>query len=230
MDRNEMMGNFKPEGDVETRFQRARQVWDDRIGSARQAAYVWRTIGLVALGLSTVMALALVWRSTTADVVPYVIEVDQRGEVRLVGTPETQDWEPGEGVQQYFLRQWIHDVRSVSTDRSVVREQLVRAYDGVSGRAANLLDEYVADENPFEMEDRTRTVEIEAVNKAGDGMSWRVEWVELTRDSQGYRMSEERKVGIFELERIRPETREDVEKNALGLFVEYFSWSTRESE
>lgn len=230
MDRSEMGGKFSAEGEVETRFRRARQVWDDRIGSARQSAFVWRTVGLIALLLAGMMGLALIWRSTAADVVPYVIEVDQEGTVRLVGTPETQDWDPGEGVQQYFLRQWIHDVRSVSTDRSVIREQLERAYDGVSGRAANLLDEHVEEDNPFEMDDRTRTAEIDAVTRAGEEKSWRVEWVEKTRDAQGYLVKEERRVGIFELERIRPESVEDVEANALGLFVEYFSWSTKESE
>lgn len=226
---DESRGKFGPGEDIETPFMRARQVWDDRIGSAKQQAYVWRTIGLIALAMTVVMGLALIWRSTTADVQPYVVEVDSSGEVRMVGTPQTQNWEPGDGVQQFFLRQWITDVRTISSDETVVRENLLRAYNGVSSRAGAILDDHVAEENPFDLSDElTRAVEITNVNAVGEEKSWRVEWSESVRDPEGYLMEEREWVGIFELERIPPETASDVEENALGLFVEHFSWSETE--
>lgn len=225
---NGEMGKFEPDGEVETPFRRARQVWDDRIGSAKQRAVVWRTIAVICLGLVGLMAVSLVWRSSKADVTPYVVEVGDGGEVRLVGMPETQDWEPGRGVQRHFLAEWIRKVRQVSSDETVVRENILDAYDAVSGEAGRLLDERVEEENPFELADEMRReVEIESMHEVGEANSWRVEWVETRRDLEGYRRGEETYVGIFELERKQPETLEDIEKNPLGLFVVHFSWSVR---
>ena len=64
----------------ETPYQRAAQVWDDRIGSARVQAKNWRLMALGCLGLCFVTSGALVWRSMQSTVTPYVVEVDHLGE------------------------------------------------------------------------------------------------------------------------------------------------------
>ena len=46
-----------------TPYQRAAQVWDDRIGSARVQAKNWRLISFGGLGLAFVLAAALAWQS-----------------------------------------------------------------------------------------------------------------------------------------------------------------------
>ena len=45
----------------ETPFQRAGQLWDERIGSARVQARNWRLMAFLCLGLSTAMAGGLLW-------------------------------------------------------------------------------------------------------------------------------------------------------------------------
>ena len=47
----------------ETPYQRAAQVWDDRIGSARVQARNWRLMAFGCLILSAGLASALVWQS-----------------------------------------------------------------------------------------------------------------------------------------------------------------------
>ena len=67
-----------------TPYQRAAQVWDDRIGSARVQAENWRLTALVALALAFVMSGAFIWRSTQSIITPYVVELETDGRVRTV--------------------------------------------------------------------------------------------------------------------------------------------------
>ena len=73
----------------ETPYQRAAQAWDERIGSARVQAKNWRLMAFGCLSLALLMAGGLVWRSAQSIVTPYVIEVDQAGQVRAVGEAAT---------------------------------------------------------------------------------------------------------------------------------------------
>ncbi|MGY3079291.1 type IV secretory pathway TrbF-like protein [Bradyrhizobium sp. LM6.10] len=62
-----------------TPYQRAAQVWDDRIGSARVQAKNWRLMAFASLFLSAGFAAALVWQSAQGTITPWVVEVDQLG-------------------------------------------------------------------------------------------------------------------------------------------------------
>ena len=67
--------------------------------------------------------------------VPYVVEVDGQGAVRLVGQPATESYVPGEYVERHALEEWILQIREVSSDREVVRGNLMEAYKGVTQKA-----------------------------------------------------------------------------------------------
>jgi type IV secretion system protein TrbL len=54
-----------------------RQVWDERIGSARVQAKNWRLMAFGSLALSAGFAAALVWQSARGTVVPWVVQVDK---------------------------------------------------------------------------------------------------------------------------------------------------------
>ena len=67
-----------------TPYQRAGQVWDERIGSARVQARNWRLMAFGSLALSTGLSGGLLWQSMQSRVTPYVVEVDRLGEARAV--------------------------------------------------------------------------------------------------------------------------------------------------
>src|SRR3546814_12043602 len=71
-----------PEPD--TPYQRAGQLWDERIGSARVQAKNWRLMAFGGLGLTIGLSSALVWQSMQSRVVPYVVEVDKMGQAPAV--------------------------------------------------------------------------------------------------------------------------------------------------
>ena len=69
----------------ETPYQRAAQVWDDRIGSARVQAMNWRLMAFGSLFLSAGLAFGLVWQSARGSIVPWVVQIDKLGEAQAVG-------------------------------------------------------------------------------------------------------------------------------------------------
>ena len=62
-----------------TAYQKAAQVWDERIGSARVQAKSWRLMAFGCLTLAFGLAGGLVWQSEQSRVTPYVVEVDKLG-------------------------------------------------------------------------------------------------------------------------------------------------------
>ena len=86
-----------------TPYQKAAQVWDERIGSARVQAKNWRLATLASLGVSAVLAGGMLWQATQSLVTPYVVEIDTTGEVRGV-TPTVQDYVPSDAQIAFQLR------------------------------------------------------------------------------------------------------------------------------
>ena len=71
-----------------TPYQKAAQVWDERIGSARVQAHNWRLMALGSLVLSIILAAILLWLGRSGSTTPYIVEVDPRGGARAVGPPQ----------------------------------------------------------------------------------------------------------------------------------------------
>src|SRR3546814_16109423 len=66
----------------ETPYQRAGQLWDERIGSARVQAKNWRLMAFGGLVLTIGLSSALVWQSMQSRVVPYVVAVEKLGQAQ----------------------------------------------------------------------------------------------------------------------------------------------------
>lgn len=118
----------------ETPWQRAGQIWDDRIGSARLQASNWRLMAFGALGLASCLAAALVWQSLQSRIVPYVVEVDHLGEPRAIAPADTA-YRPSDPEISWFLARFISDVRARSLDPVLMRQDWLQAYD-YAARAA----------------------------------------------------------------------------------------------
>ena len=57
-----------------TPYQKASQVWDERIGSSRLQAHNWRLMAFGCLGLSIALLGGLVWLLRSGSAVPYVVD------------------------------------------------------------------------------------------------------------------------------------------------------------
>ena len=66
-----------PEPD--TPYQKAAQVWDERLGSARVQAMNWRIAALAMIGLALLLCMTLAITVGRSGITPYVLEVDRLG-------------------------------------------------------------------------------------------------------------------------------------------------------
>src|SRR4029077_20859726 len=101
-----------------TPYQKAAQVWDDRIGSARVQAKNWRLMAFGCLALSTGLADSLVWQSTQGTITPWVGEGDRLGQAQRVA-PVNADYQPTDPQIAYHLARFIEDVRGLPADAIV---------------------------------------------------------------------------------------------------------------
>ncbi|TGS52038.1 conjugal transfer protein TrbF, partial [Mesorhizobium sp. M3A.F.Ca.ET.201.01.1.1] len=102
-------------------YQKAAQVWDERIGSARVQAKNWRYMAFGSLILSASLAGSLVWQSARGSVVPWVVEVDKLGQVQTVA-PATTDDKPSDPQIAWHLARFVEQVRSIPADPIIVRQ------------------------------------------------------------------------------------------------------------
>ncbi len=206
-----------------TPYQSAAQVWDERIGSARVQAKNWRLMAFGCLTLAMLMAGGLVWRSAQSIVTPYVIEVDNAGQVRTVGEAATP-YKPSDAQIAYHLGRFIGLVRSLSIDPIVVRQNWLDAYDYTTDKGAVVLNEYARVNDPFaRIGKESVTVQITSVTRASD-TSFNVRWTE-TRFVNGALDRTERWNAVISTVLQAPRTEQRLRKNPLGIYVNGLSWS-----
>lgn len=208
----------------ETPYQRASQLWDDRIGSARVQARNWRFVAFACLGLTGILIAANVWQSTQSRITPYVVEVDALGEARAVA-PAIQSYKPSDGEVSWYLARFIRNVRSISTDPILVKQNWLDAYDFATDRAALFLNEYARQNDPFAaIGQRSVSIQVTSVVRASDN-SFQVKWVEQTFE-RGALSHNEHWTAILTVTTRTPKTAEALRRNPLGIFVNAIDWSS----
>lgn len=208
---------------AETPYQRAAQVWDDRMGSARVQAKNWRLTALVALGLCAALSAAYVWRSTQSMVTPYVIELDSSGEVRTVSAT-VANYEPTDAQIAYQLAGFIKNVRSVSIDPIVVRENWLEAYNYTTDKASLTLNDYARDNDPFsDVGKRSVSIDIASIVRSSDD-SFDVRWRETTYLS-GVQQGQDTYTAVLSIIIDLPRDEATLHRNPLGVYVHGINWS-----
>ena len=207
----------------ETPYQRAAQVWDDRIGSARVQARNWRFMAFGSLALSMGLAAALVWQSTNGSIVPWVVQVDRLGQAQAVA-PATADYQPNDPQIAFYLARFIEQVRSIPADAIIVRQNWLRAYDFTTQAGALALSDYARANDPFAKVGKQQVaVEVSSVIRASPS-SFRISWIER-RYQDGALASTERWSAILTVAVQPPRDADTLRKNPLGIYVNAINWS-----
>jgi type IV secretion system protein VirB5 len=212
----------------ETPYQRAGQLWDDRIGAARVQARNWRLMAFGGLLLSSGLAAALVWQSLQSRVVPYVVEVDRLGEARSVARADA-DHRPTDPQIAWYLARFVKNIRTRSLDAVTMREDWLAAYDHATERAALFLGDYARAANPFvEVGRRTVSVQVTSVVRASD-TSFQLKWTERHYE-RGSFVGTSRWTAMLTVKLQPPRTADVLRKNPLGLYVDAIDWSREYEE
>lgn len=207
----------------ETPYQRAAQVWDERIGSARVQARNWRFMAFGCLALAIGLSGGVVWQAGRSTITPYVVEIDTLGQTRAVG-PAIAAYEPTDAQIAYHLARFIENVRSLSIDPIVVRQNWLRAYDYATDRAANTLNDYARENDPFSrVGQRTVTVEVTSIVRSSDD-SFELRWREQSFEN-GVLADTTRYTAVLSIVLQPPRNEEALRKNPLGIYVHALNWS-----
>ena len=207
----------------ETPYQRAAQVWDDRIGSARVQARNWRLAFFGTLALSGGLAGGLVWQSARGHIVPWVVQVDKLGEAEAVA-PADGAYRPTDPQIAFHLARFIEQVRSIASDPIIVRKNWLSAYDFTTDKGAIALNDYARANDPFAQIGKVQVaVDVSSVVRASPD-SFRVGWTER-RYQDGVLAETSRWSAILTVVVQPPRTPDALRRNPLGVFVNAINWS-----
>ena len=207
----------------ETPYQRAAQVWDERIGSARVQASNWRLMALGCLMLSGGLSCGLVWQSVRGTVTPWVVQVDRLGLAQAVA-PADSSYQPTDPQIAFHLARFIEDVRGLPADGIVLRQDWLRAYDFTTDRGAAALNDFARTNDPFANLGKLQiSVEVSSVIRASP-TSFRVAWIQRVYEN-GSLSATERWTAILTVVIDTPRDADRLRKNPLGVYVNAINWS-----
>ncbi len=211
-----------------TPYQRAAQIWDDRIGSARVQAKNWRLAFFGCLALSGGLAGGLVWQSARGTITPWVVQVDKFGEAQTIA-PADVDFQPTDPQIAFHLARFTEQVRSIPADAIVLRKEWLRAYDFTTDQGAQALNDYARNNDPFAEVGKTQVaVDVSSVIRASKD-SFRVAWTER-RYKDSALVETSRWSAILTIVTQPPRSPDALRKNPLGIFINAINWSKELSQ
>jgi type IV secretory pathway TrbF-like protein len=209
----------------------ARMEWDTRLGRPVKAAANWR---LASFGQTILNIIGAVTISTLATAVvakpkaiPYVVEIDRIGTAVYHGPAAdgAKNFVIPERAIRQQLKRFVTDLRSLSSDPAIITANIVEAAYWATPVGQNLINKFIKDNDPYKrcLQERV-SVEIQSV-LALSRDSWRVQWKETSFDPSGAQVGSTLWGGAFRLVFRTTEQgveEEMLEKNLLGLYVDYF--------
>lgn len=207
----------------ETPYQKAKQEVDNRLGSALVRGKNWRMACFGSFGLSFLLAGGMIYQSAQASVQVHVVEIDANGGVKSVN-PLQGKFEASDAQIASQLARFISNVRSVSIDPVVLRDNWLEAYGFATDQASLTLNNYARDNDPFSaIGERSVTVDvISIVRSSGD--SFELRWRE-TEFARGATMRTETYTASLSIITQAPKDAQTLHRNPLGLYVHNLNWS-----
>ena len=206
-----------------TPYQKAAQVWDQRLGSARAQAKNWRLMAFGSLGLAMGMAIELALMASTSRVTPYVVEVERDGGVHAVA-PALETYEPSDAQIANELAHFIENVRGISTDPVVVKQNWLKAYDYATDKAAQSLNDYARENDPFtKIGRRSVTVEVTSVVRASPS-SFQLRWREKAFEN-GAVAGVTNFTAVLTIVTKPPHDAVTLRANPLGIYINAINWA-----
>lgn len=206
-----------------TPYQRAAQVWDERMGLTLAHARNWRRVAFANLALASFLGAGWWMQSQQATVKPFVVEVSSWGQTQRI-TALSGRYEPTEAQVGFALAEWVRQVRSKSIDPIVIRQNWFKAYDLVTPKAAAFLNAWAQAHDPFaDAGHEAISVEVLNVVRRTD-RTYDLQWRE-TRFVNGQQAGQARWRALITIKLQPPKTEAELMKNPLGIRIEDVSWT-----
>lgn len=216
---------YPPAGLNETPFNGYDSEYTMVCGEIYKERNYWRITAIVALVFLGGSIFGWLYAVNLPDIAYHVIEIAPWGEAKSLGVPgktEYSDIQRPEQSIKYYLKYFIQNIRSVSTDKFIIRDNLSVAFNYVTSTGSNILKNILNENSPFIRADNERVeVLIESIlNVSKD--TYQVDWYERISSPTGEKGKTEQFRGIFNLYFSEPSEKQIV-NNPLGIFVDEFS-------
>ena len=215
--------------------EKAKRIWDDRIGNAVMQAYSWRmcTFGLVVTLFFAIGA--LIYMSNKSMYLPYVVTVEKEsGKVEFAGVVSpSSSYIPQEEVIEYFIRQFVENIRNIPYDPDVWDYNWTKAFHYMTKDAERELGEKRKIENPYvKLLKSTTTAKITTVipvskqseNIQEGNQTYQINWEEAETDKSSGTIVITPYRGIITVTYIQPNDKEVAVHNPLGIYVADFKY------
>jgi type IV secretion system protein TrbF len=208
-----------------TPYEKAKLLWDARMGVAKNQAQSWRLIAFLSLILLGISMAGNVYLGAQSKSIPYVVEVKSSGEASVLGTASDLIGQAQERAIKFFLSRFVMLSREIPADAVLLRENMNKLFQLVSVQGKTLLTDKFSEKSPSqEFMEKNRALKIASVLAVSNGV-YQVDWFEAEYDKKGQKIAEYPMRGTFKIALLEPKSEAQIKENPLGIFIDYFSWT-----
>jgi type IV secretory pathway TrbF-like protein len=205
-------------------FASAREEWNDRQGTHLKQKHMWQIVAFLSLALSSALTGGLIYQSSQSRVQPFIVEVDKIGNAVAVA-PAEQAGAFDERIVRAQVANFISNVRAVTTDTTVQKQWLDKAYAMIGPSALQDMNDYFKDHSPFNIA-KSAKVQVDIISALPLSKdSWQVQWEETRKGLDGRLEARTRWQAVLDISFTQPKTAGAIMLNPTGLVVRGFSWT-----
>lgn len=215
--------------------EKAKKVWEDRIGNAVMQAYSWRMCAFALCATLFLAIGALIYMSNKSMYLPYVVTVEKTsGKVEFAGVVSpSSSYIPQEEVIEFFIRQFVENIRNIPYDPDVYDANWTKAFYYMTKDASRELAEKRKIENPYvKLLKSTTAVNISTIipiskqseNIQEGNQTFQVNWEEAETDKGSGTIVITPYSGIVTVTYIQPDNKEVAVHNPLGIYIANFKY------
>lgn len=171
-----------------------------------------------------ILAALSLYLGTLPKKIPWVVELTEDGEATYQADVVTalSNWSPSDATQRYFISHYIEDLRGVSTDNNVNKENANSIYQRTVETATTYVTSWYTQNNPV-TRSKTEYVLIPldqmAVVKYSDNQ-WKVTWRETSyRVSDKEIFADQQCEAIITVKFYLPDTERRRRENPIGMYI-----------
>lgn len=195
----------------------------------------WQLVALAMMAVNVFLAVSYQRLASTAQWTPYIVKVDQFGQVAYTGPAEKSNAADPQ-LMVYQLAAFVRNLRTVSSDPAAQMEFIRRSYAHLAKNAAGYVNAHFSEpaNDPRVLgRSLSRSVVVNSVLPIPNSNTWKVQWTEQDTPLQGGgavrgRTAWEAYLTVEVVPPGRPRTDADWQKlfdNPLGLYVVEINWA-----
>lgn len=156
--------------------------------------------------------------------IPWVVELTSDGEADYKADVVTSlsEWSPSDATQRYFVSHYIEELRSVSTDNNINKENANSVYQRTLGKASEQISQWYTEQNPI-TRSKNEYVLIpldQMAVVAYNTNQWKVTWRETSyRTSDREIYADQQIEAIITVSFYLPDTERRRRENPIGMYI-----------